>query len=348
MHMKQTPFRCTLVAILLAFGTFMAVLPAQGAAPKSLPLKGGENILFVGNSLTASLSTTLNDVFKANDLPTFNGHHVQIWNQTFETHCTISRATHPTLYHEPGKAPIKNIKVKGANSLLGKGQYDKPEYMEAGWVMTLEVIRKGTPEGKPWDYVILQGYDAGKANNKISVGSDGKPVFEGPFMVYGAQLIEESKKVGAVPILYMAWLLNPEAGGGNEDPNSYYNQNFDRLIASYKSLARAYEIPLVPVGHAMRALSKERKPEEARTAWLMSDVIHGNACGGALLHYCLASALSGKPATEIKYERKSTTNRDLRHYVVGEKENKYELLITPKIDMVVRQAAQDFLKEYGF
>ena len=97
----------------------------------------------------------------------------------------------------------------------------------------------------------------------------------------------------------------------------------------------------------MRALSKERKPEEARTAWLMNDVIHGNACGGALLHYCLASALSGKPATEIKFERQMT-DRDFRHYVVGEKENKYGLLITPKIDMVVRQAAQDFLKEYGF
>jgi len=65
----------------------------------------------------------------------------------------------------------------------------------------------------------------------------------------------------------------------------------------------------------MRALSKERKPEEASKPWLMRDVIHGNSCGSALLHYCMASALSGKPATEIKFESKG--------YVVGEKEDKY-------------------------
>ena len=338
--MKQNPFRCTLVAILLAFGASMAVLPAQGAAPKLLPLKGGENILFVGNSLTGALDKPLNALLKANDLPTFNGHHVIIWAQSFEAHCTVSRATHPDRYYEPGKEPTRNVKIKGRNSLVGIGQYDKPEYLEAGWVMTLEAIRKGTPEGKPWDYVILQAFDADGAANKMSVDPDGKPVFEGSFFVYGARLIEESKKAGATPILYMHNLLNPEGGGGNVNPNSWFNKGFDRLIANYTALAKAYKIPLVPVGHAMRALAKERKPEEASTGWLMNDHVHANACGSALLHYCMASALSGKPATEIKFESKG--------YVVGEKESKYGLLITPKIDMVIRQAAEDFLKEYGF
>ena len=36
--MKLNPSRCTLLAILLAFGALMDVLPAQEAVPKSLPL----------------------------------------------------------------------------------------------------------------------------------------------------------------------------------------------------------------------------------------------------------------------------------------------------------------------
>lgn len=334
-----------LLAIIVGLGQ-----PHVTAAAATLPLKGGENILFIGNSLTASLSESLNDVFKANSLPTFNGHRVQIWNQTFQTHCTISPATHKDLYCEPGKEQKKNIKVKGDNTLLGKGQYNTPEYLSAGWVMAEDAIRKGTPEGKPWDYVILQGYgDANAKSNAISVGPDGKIHAEGPLMIYGGQLIAAAKAAGAQPILYMAWLLNPEQGGGTDNPKSYYNENFDRLIANYNALAKAYDIKVVPVGAAMRVLSKERKPASARVAWLIRDNVHGSACGNALLHYCLASALSGKPATSLNFAFVSKSKWDEgKHYVIGEKEKKYDLVITPEIDAGIKQTALDFLKEYGF
>lgn len=338
--------RCVIAA---AIAVCLLISPALRGQEHELPIKGGENILFIGNSLTGSLSESLNAMLKANDLPTFNGHRLQIWNQTFETHWTISRETHPDLFQEPVPKYARGYAVKGACTLWKKGQYDKPEFNDRGYILAEEAIRMGTPEGEPWDFVVLQGYAAHKPENKVAEGPDGKPQFEGPFLKYGALLIEAAKKAGAKPILYEAWLLNPEIGGGNEDPDSYYNTNFDRLLANYGTLARACEVPLVPVGAAMRALSKERKPESARTAWLIRDNVHGTACGNALVHYCLASALSGKPATELKYERVSQSQYDKgQHFVVGERENRYDLLVTPEIDDAIKRAAQDYLKEYGF
>lgn len=328
------------VRLLLLFVMFAANTMAAG----KLPLKGGENVLFIGNSLTAHLSESLNEMFQTNRLPTFKGHRIQLWNETLETHVKLSPAQTPKKFSEgeSNAAGMKGYKVRAAfNSLWKKGQYDRPEFNNKGYITALEAIRLGTPEGKPWDVVVIQGYtDAMKEENRISVGADGKIHAEGPLMIYGSQLIGAAKAAGAEPILYMAWLLNPEQGGGTEDPASYYNTNFDRLIAHYTALAKAHGIKVVPVGAAMRALSKERKPAEARTAWLIRDNVHGTACGAALLHYCLGAALSGKPATVLSYNDKD--------YAIGEAEPKYNLRITPEIDRAIKQAAQDFLKEYGF
>jgi hypothetical protein len=340
------------LAILLSIGALASAVQAAGSsttAQKSLPLKGGERVLFVGNSLTASLPKTLNEMFEANGLPTFEGYRLQIWNQTFETHWTIARETHPRLFHEEIPAYADGFAVKGATTLWKKGQYNDPKYTDRGFIYAAEAIRNGTPEGRPWDFVVLQGYRAHLESNNVTEGPDGQPVFEGPFLKYGALLIEEVKKAGAQPILYQAWLLNPEQGGGNEDPNSYYNQNFDRLIANCRALGEACDVPVVPVGAAMRALSRERKPAKARTAWLIRDNVHGSACGGALLHYCLGSALSGIPATELRYERVATNQWGQgAHYRIGEKENRYGLPITAQIDAAIKQAVRDFLEEYGF
>ena len=326
------------------------VITSAGMAGTALPLRGGEHVLFVGNSLTASLNDSLNAMAKANGLPAFNGHRVQIWNQTFETHCTIAQETHARLYYEDGKRGQGGCRVKGASTVLGKGQYDTPAYNEAGWVMTEEVIRKGTPEGEPWDVVVLQGYGGANApGNRISKDPDGTIHAEGGFMVYGGRLIEAARAAGAQPVLYMAWLLNPEKGGGNEKPDSYYNQNFDRLIAGYRALGEVYDVPIVPVGAAMRALSAESKPPEARTAWLIRDNVHGTACGAALLHYCMAGALFGRLPTDLIYTYTSQTQWDKgRHYVVGEPEERYGLVVTETIDGTIRQAAQDYLTEYGW
>ena len=275
-------------------------------------------MLFIGNSLTASLPEELNVLFKANGLPTFEGYRLQIWNQTLETHWTISRETHSQLFYDPIPQHADGYAVKGACTLWKKGQYGDPKYVDRGYILAAEAIKNGTPNGKPWDFVVLQGYRAHLESNKMTPGRDDRPAFEGPFLKYGVLLIEEIEKAGARPVLYQAWLLNPEQGGGNEDPESYYNVNFDRLIANYEILGEAFDVPVIPVGAAMRALSKERKPEAARVAWLIADNVHPNACGKALMLYCIGSALSGKPATELHYERLSTSQWDKgRHYKIG-------------------------------
>lgn len=316
----------------------------QGAE-RELPLKGGERVLFIGNSLTASLPEELNEMFEANGLPTFEGYRLQIWNQTLETHWTISRETHPELFHESLPKWANGYAVKGACTLWNKGPYSDPKYVDRGYILAAEAIRNGTPDSEPWDVVVLQGYRAHLESNKVAQGREGKPVFEGPFLKYGTLLINEIKKAGAQPVLYQAWLLNPEHGGGNEDPKSYYNQNFERLIANYKVLGEMCDVPIIPVGAAMRALSKQRRPEAARVAWLIADNVHPTACGKALMLYCIGSALSGTPATELNYERLSTSQWDKgRHYKVGDKESKYGLVITSEIDTAIKQAAQDFLE----
>ena len=339
--MKYTRLMIRTLILVLAFSAMSLAF-----AEKKLPLKGGENVLFIGNSLTGSLSESLNKVFKANNLPAFNAHRVQIWNQTFETHWTISRKTHPKLFHEKIPNWAKGFAVKGTTTLWKKGHYNDPKYIDRAFIYAAEAIQNGTPEGKPWDYVILQGYRGNLESNKVTKGHDGKSIYEGPFLKYGALLIEEVKKAGAKPILYEAWFLNPEIGGGNKDPKSYYNSNFDRSIANYRILAKAYDIPLIPVGEAMRTLSAERKPEKVRTSWLIRDNVHGTSCGDALLHYCLASALSGKPATELKYEKISKSKWDKgSHYKIGEKENKYDILITKEIDDTIKKVADEYVKK---
>ena len=127
---------------------------------RELPLKGGERVLFIGNSLTASLPEELNVLFKANGLPAFEGYRLQIWNQTLETHWTISRETHSQLFYDPIPQHADGYAVKGACTLWKKGQYGDPKYVDRGYILAAEAIKNGTPNGKPWDFVILQGYRA--------------------------------------------------------------------------------------------------------------------------------------------------------------------------------------------
>jgi len=316
--------------------------------------KGGENVLFVGNSLTASLSETLNEAAQANGLPTFNGHRVQLWNETFATHVLLSPELTPNKFDQGENAGpgMDGYAVKAAfNSLWKKGQYDVPEFVEKGYITALDAIKHGTPEGEPWDVVVLQGYgDANKPENEISVAPDGTITASGAFMIHGSALIEAAKTVGAEPVLYMAWLLNPEKGGGNEDPESFYNKRFDSLIANYNALAEAHGIRIVPVGEAMRFLSAEGRTDAARVAWLIRDSVHPTACGSALLIYSMAGALYGKPATELQYRRDAGGSgwKRIYHYVVGETESKYDLLVTPEVDSAIKQAAQRFNEAYGW
>lgn len=337
------------VSLLLA-GIVFAETPAW-------PIKGGERILFIGNSLTASLPEELNALFAVNGLPAFEGYRLQIWNQTFETHWTISRETHADLfYDEARRAGGNGYAVKGDCTLWKKGQYNDPKYVDRGYILAAEAIRNGTPDGKPWDIVVLQSYRSNLAENKMALGPDGKPVFEGPFMKYGALLLDEIRKVGAQPLFYQPWLLNPERGGGLDDPASWYNVNFDRIVSNHKVLSEAYSgVLVIPVGPAMRILSKERRPEGAPVGWLIADNVHPTAFGKALMLYTIGSALSGKPATDLQYRREEkagTYNRN-NHYVIGDavitdKKSGQEWLLTAEVDRLIKEVAAEQLKAAGF
>ncbi|MFW6303750.1 MAG: hypothetical protein ACOC2L_03940 [Candidatus Sumerlaeota bacterium] len=330
--------------ILLAAWSFMA-LAQESEEKEALPIKGGEKILFIGNSLTGQLPSELNTVLKANGLPEFEGYRLQIWNQTFETHWTISRETHGDLFYD--KPNKDGFAVKGQTTLWKKGLYNDPKYVERGFIYAKEAIELGTPEGKPWDIVVLQGYAAGAPENKKTVSPDGKVIYEGPFLQYGALLIDTVRKAGAQPVLYENWLLNPAKGGGNEDPDSYYNNRFDNLLKNYKILGEDYDVPIIPIGAAMRALSLEDKPEDVPTEWLIRDNVHGTAMGKALMLYSFAAALTGKPATELQYEFKSTTKwNKSSHYVIGEPDARYNVVITEAIDNQIKKVVDKYIKQY--
>jgi hypothetical protein len=332
---------CSVAVAASAGGVALAESPA-------LPIKGGERILFIGNSLTGSLPEELNELFAGNGLPAFEGYRLQIWNQTFETHWTLSRETHAGLFHDPIPGHADGYAVKGQCTLWKKGQYNDPKYVDRGYILAAEAIRNGTPDGKPWDIVVLQSYRSHLEENKMTTGPDGKPTFEGPFMKYGALLLDEIKNIGAQPLFYQPWVLNPEQGGGPDDPKSYYNTNFDRNIANHKILSEAYGgVPVIPVGSAMRILSKERRPEGAPVGWLIVDNVHPTAFGKALMLYTIGSALSGKPATALSW------NPAKGQYAVGkpvitDRASKQTWVLTADTDRLIKEVAAEQLTAAGF
>ena len=326
----------------------MVLAGARSADAGALPIRGGERILFIGNSLTGSLPKELNELFAENGLPAFEGYRLQIWNQTFETHWTLSRETHPGLFYDPAPKHADGYAVKGACTLWKKGQYSDPKYIDRGYILAVEAIRNGTPEGNPWDIVVLQSYRSSDEENKMTVGPDGQPVFEGPFMKYGALLLDEIRKIGAQPVFYQPWVLNPELGGGPDDPDSYYNTHFDRNIANHKILSDAYSgVPVIPVGPAMRILSKERRPEGAPVGWLIADNVHPNAFGKALMLYTIGSALSGKPAMELNWNP-AKGNYAIGKPVVVDKASKQTWVLTAETDRLIKEVAAERLEAAGF
>ncbi|NOU36400.1 MAG: hypothetical protein HOO88_06485 [Kiritimatiellaceae bacterium] len=338
-----------LIAVIAGFAALAGAVPAEKSA---LPIQGGERILFIGNSLTAKLPEDLNAFFKANGLPAFEGYRLQIWNQTFETHWTISRETHPDLFQNPIPATANGYAVKGDCTLWKKGQYNDPKYIDRGYILAAEAIRNGTPDGKPWDIVVLQSYRSFLETNKMTPGPNGKPVFEGPFMKYGALLLDEIKKIGAQPLFYEPWVINPEKGGDLNDPKSYFNASSARVVTNHKILSDAYgKVPVIPVGPAMCILSKERRPAEAPVGWLITDNVHPSAFGAALRIYTIGSALSGKPATELHYE--CTTKSESDRYAIGGKSimnkgRKDTMVLTAEIDNLIKEVAAEQLKLSGF
>lgn len=266
-------------------------------AAATLPLKAGARVLFIGNSLTAKLPVTVNNVLKANNLPQFEGYRLQIWNQGLQTHWTFTPATHPNLMG-PGE---NGYKIKGASTLYKQGQYNTTAYTNKGYILALEAIKNGAPDGKPWDFVVLQDYGIGDKEDLITKTAGGTLSSSGKFYTYAMKFIEEIRKVGAQPVFYMHWVLNPDKvpGGGVTAP--YWLSQVANTESNYKLLAKAEAIPLVPVGAVMHRLCTTLKPSGKSAGWLFSDNVHPNDMGKSLQDYCFAAAFSGKSASTLKY-----------------------------------------------
>lgn len=335
----------TLTSLLLFASTALS-LCAHPLAEK-LPIKGGENVLFIGNSLTGDLPEWFNEVATANQLPTINAWRVQLWNETLETHVKLSPEATPDKFDDgdhPAKA-MQGYKIKtGHNSLWKQGNYNAPAFLEKGYITALEAIANGTPDGKAWDIVVIQAYtDAEDATNKIS-GDD--KTFEGPLMENGKVLVEAIRAAGAQPVIYAAWGINPSLAKGIE--GKFVPETYSRAIANYKSLGEHLKVPVIPIRVAAWSLFKERKPDGVPVEFLFRDNVHAASCGRALLMYNIVSAFTGKPATEMSYQNATTKQNDDTRYVVGEKGGVHDFIITAEIDRAIKDAAQTALAEYGF
>jgi len=300
-------------------------------AASRFPLKGGENILFIGNSLTASLSNTLPEMLDSNRQPTFNGHRIQIWNQTLETHWKFTPTAYPGLLYDT--ISDNGYIVKGFASIWRKGQYNTAAYINQGYIAAADAIVKGTPEGKPWDIVVLQDYSVGDKQDSLRMGRDSLLTSDGRFFTYATKFINLVRSVNATPVLYMNWELNPDTPnlhGGSGPLNTYYNTRTDLSIANYKALSRALNVPVVPCGEAFKALSASAKPpiDTLKDGWLYRDVVHPNTYGSAVVHYSFVACLSGKPATGLKFSYASTP--------------------PAKVDSTIRYVVNDFVSKYGW
>jgi hypothetical protein len=191
-------------------------------------------------------------------------------------------------------------KIKGASTLYKQGQYNTTAYTNKGYILALEAIKNGAPDGKPWDFVVLQDYGIGDKEDLITKTAGGTLTSSGKFYTYAMKFIEEIRKVGAQPIFYMHWVLNPDnvSGGVNA---TYWLSQAANTESNYKLLAEDEAIPLVPVGAVMHRLCTTLKPSGKSGGWLYSDNVHPNDMGKSLQDYCFAAAFSGKSASTLNY-----------------------------------------------
>jgi hypothetical protein len=318
---------------LIACAGFVAFGAASSADAKAaeLPLKGGERILFIGNSLTGDIPEELNQIFAANGLPTFEGYRVQIWNQSLETHATLSRETHAKLFHATVPDHAKGYAVKGASTLWKKGLYDKPEFTERGYILAAEAIKLGTPAGQPWDFVVLQEYNSDKADNKIA--PDG--TLSGSAFTHIARFAALAREAGATPLLYTRWLGNPESGGWAKN-RPKWRSTFETLLANEDAIAQHLKLEVIPVGHAALTVLESGKPEPALAdGWLMSDNVHASAFGSGLTLYAFASQLSRRAPAQITIK--------VGDYAVGMTDKNHGP-VTPERDQALRDAVWKILQ----
>lgn len=312
--------RALLILVLATVISMTLVHNIYGAA--SFPLKGGERILFIGNSLTAKLPATVNQVLTDQKLPNFDGHRLQIWNQTLETHWKFS----PDSFPEIVGGGENGYKIKGACSMYKLGQYNTSPYTTKGYILALEAIKNGTPDKKPWDFVILQDYAIGDTNLLIKKNADGTITTNGRFYTYAKKFVDEVRKTGAQPIFYMNWVLNPAMVPGGTSAKYWIDQS-SNTVNNYKLVGEALNIPVIPVCEIQNTLCTTMKPADKNAGWLYSDNVHPNALGQSLLNYTFASFFSRRSALSFPYKE-----------VTGG---------TTELDTTIKKAIDTVLKKYN-
>jgi hypothetical protein len=294
---------------------------------RELPVHNGARVLFIGNSLTGrtinGVGGWANNALKSIDGPQLGEiHRVQIWAQPLETHWNISREALPKRFDANGQ-------IKGESTLLGKGLYAAPEFSEKGYITALEAIRNGTPEGKPWDYVVLQDFQEEAADNQIEISAEGEAIFHGGFFIYADRYIREIRATGAEPILYMRWLQNPNYERGGRE---VWRAAFQRLIDNTWTLARHHNVAVVPIGEITLDLI-ENKPDPALADdWMYSDGIHGNGLGVGLCGYAFASVLGNCAAPPMTLT--------IDKYKVGLPAEDRTAAITAELDLAIKQCVE--------
>jgi hypothetical protein len=326
------------------------------------PLQPGERVLFIGNSLTANLPDQLNALLAASGFAEehgFAGHRLQIWNQTLQTHWTLSEPTHPELFRD--QPMFEGYRVHGRTSLWRQGQYDVPEFNDRGYILAVEAIRMGSPDGEPWDRVVLQTYAGADQANTVVEGDAGQPQLQGPMLRYASLLIDEVRAVGAEPIIYQPWLASARLFGGiHNDAPWAWNAVFDRQARNHRLLAEATGVAVIPLGDIMRSLSTDRRPDAvpatspleddfAPEQWLTRDNVHATAPGHAMRLYTMAATLTGRSAHSFTHHRDMTDRpHNPDHYVLGQPERRYGITITPAIDARIKDVVDQQLHADGW
>jgi hypothetical protein len=353
---------------------------AETADPLTIaPIQAGENVLFIGNSLTAKLPEQINEQLLKQGWDQqhgFNGHRHQWWAETFETHWLIDHEdpAYTDKFITPnGRPEQQGMFNSGYSSLWKQGQYNVAQYVDRiepgeGYLKAQEIIRNGTPDGQAWDRVILQSYAGQDTANQIT-GSSDDLTFSGPTFAYGKKLVDLVREQGAQPILYAPWLSDPTLYGGiHNDKNWAYPVVFQRQIDNNRKLAEALDMPMIPIGEILRRLTENDRPaavdqhfaslavnldDDDRNdlppeTWLIRDTVHASAPGQAMLLYAMTAALTGIDPHEIDYSHISQNQWDRGdHYVQGEAENKYGLLITPELDQAIKTVVEEELTRVG-
>lgn len=330
MRLPLVPCALSRRVFLVVLGLVVCSCALRAAAPVSprlreLPVKDGERVLFIGNSLTGR---TINGAggWTNNALASVGGpqivvHRVQIWAQPLEAHWNVSREGTPKRFDKDGK-------IKGDNTLLGQGLYAAPELSGKGYITALEAIKHGTPDGKRWDWVVLQDYQEDEPDNRIEIDAQGRATYHGGFFDYGSRYIKEARAVGAEPVLFMRWLRNPKHHtAGLEDWRAAYR----RLIDNTWTLARHHQVAVVPIGEIALELTERPPVAGLESDWLYGDGIHGNPLGVGLCGYTFAAVLGQRSPLpmQLSFEK----------YKVGQTAEKNSPPLTGELDRALKEAA---------